>query len=219
LKSFGPNNVTMNSLVKAFCRHGREQEACDLLQSFYGGEMNGDLTPFHTILRAYGTRERVDGARKVLDLLRYVENSEDLIPTASTYSLVLVALGNSSANEAALQAEDLFWRLVDDEECQVTPDVRLMNCVLRAWAKCSQGGAEERAERFLERATSQRNDAKLVPDAISHLHLIHAWARSGRRVSKQNAIFHLEKIQSLSSNRSNSDVLERAEATVAKIWD
>jgi pentatricopeptide repeat protein len=216
-KHVAPNNVTVNSLVRAFCRHGRVQEVRQLLQSISWVDMNGDLTPFHIILRSYGTRARVDGGKNALGVLRDVENRVDLIPTAITYSLVLVALGNSSASGAAQQAEDLFWRLVDNDGCQVTPDVRLMNCVLRAWANCSQGGAAERAELFLERATIQSNEPRIAPDEISHLHMIHAWSLSGRGISKQKVLLHLEKIQSLSIDGSNSDILRKAQAIMAKI--
>jgi hypothetical protein len=115
-----------------------------------------------------------------------------------------------------LKAEEIFWSILElDNPTIVAPNTALMNCVLRAWSKSLQGGAPERAESFLERATRLPH---VSADAISHLHLIHVWARSGRRIASRKTKFHLEKVRAFATNDGNNDeLLEAALAAAAKI--
>ncbi|KAG7342152.1 PPR: pentatricopeptide repeat domain containing protein [Nitzschia inconspicua] len=209
-----PNNVTVNVVVNALCQHGRTDKACELLQRL-NDDRQADLKAYHTILRAYAASGREDAAKRALLLLHEIEESLWLDPTAETYSLVLMSLGNSLASDAAIHAENFFWRLIHEKRSPSNSNVRLVNGVLRAWAKSSQGGAAERAEQFLERVINHPVDG--APDGISHLHLIQAWARSGRRNAKRKAEYHLERILSLTSEEANRAVVGRAHAAIAKI--
>jgi pentatricopeptide repeat protein len=217
-----PNEVTLNVLVKAFCRHGRIQEARRLLSRFHEDPSIG-LEPYHTMLRICADSHDSNMANKALEILHDLElvglcqGQERLKPTAHTYLLVLLALGNSSGHDAAQQAEDLFWMMLNGVDGSVKPSVKHMNCVLRAWSKSLQGGAAERAERFLDRVRNEDTFGNCQPNAISHLHMIYAWAKSGRRIASHKASTHLDTIKRLCKEESVSKVMEKALLAVRRL--
>jgi pentatricopeptide repeat protein len=212
-----PNTVTLNVLLKAYCRHGRIDDAWELLTRMKNF-IAPDLKSYHTIIKAFtrsNVANTVELAQEIVHNLEkeYQDNgNKSLKPNEYTYSQLLVALGNSRRHDAAIQAENAFWKMMNQDGTSVKPTTYHLNCVLRAWLRCLDGGAAERAEALLERA---QRTGHIQPDGISHLHMIQIWIRSGRIASQQKVQLHLENVRTL-CNEDDSSVLGAAVTTLSK---
>ena len=208
-KNISPNEITLNAVVKTFCNHGRIDEARKFL-SVAKGVVSPDSKSYMTILTAYAKSNTSDAAEKAQELMWELEDNylhrEGIKPTIRMYSQVLMAWGNSPINDAAHRTEELFWKLLrqEDNNIGVLPDTFAFNCVLRAWSKSLDGGAAERAEKLLSKVQKEHSEEILI-DPTSHLHLIYAWAHSGRRKSPREAERHLEQVRLLCNSGKRSD--------------
>jgi pentatricopeptide repeat protein len=211
-----PNTVTLNVLLKTFCRHGRIEDAWDLLKQTKQ-HVAPDLKSYHTILKAYTHSDLTSAAENAQELVREMETeyddrkNEDLKPTEYTYMQLLVSWGNSKRHDAAVHAEEIFWNMMNQDGTSVKPTKHHLNCVLRAFSRSAEGGAAERAESFLERVQKLmgKSSELIEPDAISHLHMIQVWIRSGRMIGRRKAKSHLDRVRALCTE-NESDVLDAA---------
>lgn len=206
-----PNTISLNAVLTAFCNHDRIDEAREFLAKTKRA-VRPDSKSYMTILKAYANSNAPNAAEKAQEFLGELEDNyrygdSTTKPSIRMYSQILVAWGNSRKNDAAFRAEEIFWQLMreEDEGICVSPDTSTFNCVLRAWSKSSEGGAAERAEAFLQKVQEEHPE-EISIDAISHLHLIYAWAHSRRKKAPKQAEKHLEQARALcrsSGQRSN----------------
>mmetsp|Transcript_19177 Transcript_19177/g.22067 ORF Transcript_19177/g.22067 Transcript_19177/m.22067 type:complete len:961 (-) Transcript_19177:241-3123(-) len=206
-----PNILSLNSLLTTFCNHGRVEEAQELLEQSKRRWIRPDSKTYQIIFRGYAKSKAFDAAENAHDLLKELENeyrhgesTRKIQPTVNMYSQLLVAWGNSSRNDAAFRAEEIFWQMIRQNDVSVLPDTATFNCVLRAWSKSFEGGSAERAEALLRRV-QEEHDEEILVDPISHLHLIYAWAHCRRRNAPREAERHLEEATKLCSSRNNSN--------------
>ena len=205
-----PNAISLNALLSTFCNHDRVEEAHELLEKSKR-HVRPDSKSYLIILRGYARSNDSDAAENAHDLLKELENiyshgesTREIKLTVNMYSQLLVAWGNSSRNDAAFRAEEIFWQMIRQEDVSVLPDTATFNCVLRAFSKSFEGGAAERAEAFLRRV-QQEHDKEILVDPISHLHLIYAWAHGRRKNAPLRAQWHLEEAKKLCCSGNNSN--------------
>lgn len=216
-KDAAPNATTFNALLAVFLSHGRVNEARRLLHDTKIGA-KPDMTSYCKILTAYAKSGDPNAAEAAQELVHeldreYMLGNSSLRPTAHIYSLLLVAWGNNRGYDSAARAEEVFWDLLRNEDgSDVKPNTALVNCVLRAWSKSSEGGAAERAESFLTKVLRETAASweEVAVDAVSHLHLIRAWAHSRRRKAHLEAERHLEEAKMISTFADCGSKITRA---------
>lgn len=202
-----PNTTTLNALLDAFCRKGRMDEAHELISDRQQG-VTPDLASYHILLKAFiddASALSMETAERAEEVLRHLETScrcdSQLQPTVLTYSLVIKAWGNASTTDGAERAQAVLLKMLREDGTQVLPDTSILNQVLEIWATSTEGGAADQAETLLARTKEV-----LPPDPTTHLHMIRAWARSGRRQGPRRAEEHLEDAKQLiRSNRTFDD--------------
>jgi hypothetical protein len=77
------------------------------------------------------------------------DGNSSLKPTVLTYTLAFLAWGNNRRYDAAEQAENILWRMLefyDKEDRDAKPNVVTCNCVLRAWSRNWEVGTAEQAQ-------------------------------------------------------------------------
>jgi hypothetical protein len=116
-----------------------------------------DLKSYHTIIKAFTRSDVANTVELAQEIVHNLENEyqdnekKSLKPNEYTYSQLLVALlGNSRRHDATIQVENAFWKMMNQDGTSVKPTTYHLNCVLRAWLRCPDVGAAERAEELLE---------------------------------------------------------------------
>jgi hypothetical protein len=190
------SKVVFHKVLGILAARGRAKESRGLLQeTLEFGSVVPNTDSYNLVMMAYAKNPHENAAPEACSLLRKMEREESstpmsmVKPTTSTYIHAMVAWGNSSQANAAEQAEALFWELLDKRQGDDNICVAA-NCVLRAWAKSREGGAANKAESMWKwmAATGGGSDQyEVQPDATSCLHMMQAWAHSGRRVGPTKA--------------------------------
>jgi hypothetical protein len=151
-----------------------------------------------------------------LELEQQFHNGEwSLKPTVQTYTLAILAWGNSERPDAAEQAETVFWKMLDlynraDEDIKKS-NVITLNCVLRAWCNSREGGAAERTEAVFHWMNTEGAALGIIPDATSYLHIMmYAWAHSGRRQNYRKAETYLDSLKEISFKEESKVMLTTA---------
>jgi pentatricopeptide repeat protein len=222
-KEAKPNTVTLNSVLDAFARQGSAEEAHALLKNLSTSsssqdDIKPDIISYTTVLKAYSKSTASNAAEcaseMLLELEQQFHNGEwSLKPTVQTYTLTILAWGNSGRPDAAEQAEKVFWKMLDlynlgDED--IKPNVITLNCVLRAWCNSREGGAAERAEAVFHWMNTEGAALSIIPDATSYLHMMYAWAHSGRRQAYRKAQTHLNSLKEISFKEQSKVMLTTA---------
>jgi pentatricopeptide repeat protein len=207
-KDAAPNSITLNALLSVFLSHGRVDEARRLLYDRNIGCAKPDMISYYKMLTAYAKRGCPNAAAAAQELVTELERecalgNLSLKPTSQLYALLLVAWGNNRGHDSAARAEKEFWNLFQKQKdgSDVTVTTGLVNCVLRAWSKSSEGGAAERAEAFLMKVLKETTGSagEVAVDTITHLHLIQAWARSRRSKAHLRAEKYLDDSKTIST--------------------
>jgi pentatricopeptide repeat protein len=212
-----PNTITLNSVLDAFARQGRADEAHGLLNETESMVSDGqdtvlpDIVSYSTVMKAYSKSRTSAAAEKASELLQELQKlsssgASSLKPSVSTYTFAIVAWGNSQRHDAAEQAENLLWHILElynEGDDDLKPNVVIANCVLRAWARSREGGATVRAESVFRWIEDHGAKLGIEPDGTSYLHMIQAWAHSGRRLGHKNAEKYFNRLRDLYFDDSN----------------
>lgn len=214
------SKLVFHKVLGILAIHGRAREARRFLQEILDLPWLPDIDSYNLVMMAY-TKSPPDGntAQEACSLLRKMESEKSssnsgasIQPTIATYIHAMVSWGNSSQPDAAEQAEALFWEVVKKSERNenLLPTVVAANCVLRAWAKSREGGAAHKAEsmwKWMEATGGASDQYGIQPDATSCLHMMQAWAHSGRRVGPSKAESYFLRLKDLMSDREKGAFL------------
>jgi pentatricopeptide repeat protein len=175
-----PDTITLNAVLNAFARHGKADDAHQLLdemkQRMFRRSCNDDahgvttmcpnVISWATVIQAYINSHRVDAGNQANDLLFELEDLYDksddvsLKPTPAIYSVAILA---QDRNVDA--AEVILWRMVDRYHRHVlnssttnvaigsalyAPNTSVCNAILHLWSKSDNPVAPQRAESILQ---------------------------------------------------------------------
>jgi pentatricopeptide repeat protein len=207
-----PDTVTFNTVLSAFAKHGRADEARGLLLEMKSRSINGgggivgvrpDAISWATVIHAFSKSRRSDAGAQLNRLLHELEDLYDatgdtsLKPTPRIYAAVISAHArNTEAAEAVL------WRMVDRYRQSVSdshsisaavhdpPNAYVCNALLQVWSQSDDPVAPRRAESIL-RWMEDQVECDLRPDKSSFNYVLRTWEQSKRR----NASNHIERIR------------------------
>jgi pentatricopeptide repeat protein len=217
-----PNIITFNSVISCFASQGRVDEALSLLDEMKQGHptTRPNVISYSTVIHACsksGQRNACERASELLNEMITLSNEGhvEVKPTTRTYASVILAWGNSRHHpDGAKQAHAIFENMLalyeqGDQGCR--PNTIIVNCVLRAWSRSTEGGAAQKAQALFEWMQQQQQQEvskgnvhmHMQPDSTTYFHLISAWAKSGRRDGPQKAEEYLSRCKGLAATNND----------------
>ena len=199
-----------------------------------------DTIAYSIVIQAYGQSDSDDAAGKALNLLNELINSDNpmLQPDAFAFANTINAFSRKAAKlqspharfEAAQQAEDILWMMVDEikkrPQMEVTDDntngsledsqqssnrlsgsIVPFNSCLNAWAQSFTRESPHRADDLLQRMLDPelQSLAQIYPNAVSFNTCMLAWSKSSKFEEGSSAPERAEELLNLLKEISKGD--------------
>ena len=183
-----PDNYTYSSILNILAQsksHDVKERAMLILnKTIASGALDNDVTVFNTALKVITNTK--NASSQAVDMLEKLEDgsfstgSTIIKPDKYTYSTVMAALANDGTVNAAKKVEDLYQRMVNRFESEISqnkraaknvqPDIYCYNSIIFAWANVGTIESCQRAEDHLDRLLL--DDSSIGPDSSSFSSLI-----------------------------------------------
>ena len=216
-----PDSVCYGTLIAAFARRGRVQEAEKvLLEQIEEYERTKDqsLIPnrinFNALIDAHAKSDKKGATQKAEALLVKMQTMAQeslngaLYPDVVSFTTVLHAYAKSNEPNAAINAEALLKRMEELHRIGVPnmkPNQHSYSSVLACWAQTRSEEGAEKAEALLrlmiQRSKSGEDDVK--PNSVCFSNVIDAIVKSRSRDAPERAESLLAEMESLSRDKSN----------------
>lgn len=232
-----PDSVCYGTLIAAFARRGRVQEAEKvLLEQIDEYERTKDraLIPnrinFNALIDAHAKSDKKGATQKAEALLVMMQTmaeeslNGDLFPDVVSFTTVLHAYAKSNDPNAANNAEALLKRMEELHKIGVPnmkPNQHSYSSVLACWAQTRSEQGAERAESILrlmiQRSKSGEDDIK--PNSVCFSTVIDAIVKSRSRDAPERAESLLAEMERLSRDKANPFELNQyCFSTVITAW-
>ena len=227
-----PDSVCYGTLIAAFAKKGRVQEAERVLQQQLDDyEMTKDscVLPsrinFNAMMDAYAKKGAAKQAEALLHKMQTMANemmNPDLFPDVISFTCVLNAYAKSNESSAAANAETILHRMEDLHQkgmSDVKPNLHSYSAVLACWAQTRSEQGAARAEAIL-RQMLQRSDSGEVgirPNTVCFATVIDAVVKSRSRDAPERAEALLAEMERLSRN-GTVEVNQHCFTTVITAW-
>jgi len=218
-----PDVYTCTSIIDAYAKRGRAQEAERFLRSvIQPSSSSTTATPttpniptgirlnafaFSSVMNAWCKSDAHDAPDRCMRLLKEMEK-RNIRPDTFTYATAIDAFASRGRAE---EAEDLLLKEMMGEEQQLSPSVVSFSSVIHAWSKSDAEDAPDRCMRLL---TEMQENQHLEPNVITYTNVMSAFAKHNRPEEAERILREMQSRTSSNSVPPNAILL----SSVMNAW-